>query len=103
MRCRPPRPPAPPVVPPSFDAVPEARRSQLYSEYVAILVEAGVMAPGASAAAAAVDVGAAGIALAPAAGGSVDEGQGLAAGTQDEMELEWLRQEQARLKEEYAK
>ncbi|PSC68256.1 Serine threonine-kinase SNT7 [Micractinium conductrix] len=68
---------------PRFDAVPEQRRSQLYGEYSALLQEAGLLVGGASA-------------PAPAPAG----GEGA---TQDEAELDWLRQEQARLKEEYAK
>lgn len=67
--------------------MPEARRRQLYDEYSSILSEAGRVTTPAGLAAA-------------AAATAVDAGAGL---PQDPEQLDWLRQEQTRLKEEYAK
>lgn len=64
--------------------MPEARRRQLYDEYYAILTEAGRVATPAG--------------LAAAAAATQVEG-----GAQEPEQLDWLRAEQARLKEEYAK
>lgn len=63
-------------------AVPEARRKQLYDEYHAILAEAGR------------------VVAAPAGGGSRAGASEAAASPE---QLDWLREEQARLKEEYAR
>jgi hypothetical protein len=86
---------APPLPPPhSFDAVPEYRRKALYADYVAILDEAGLLAPEEQRAAAA--------AAAAASAGELAELAEAEEGASQE-QLEFLRREQARLKEEYAK
>jgi hypothetical protein len=93
-----------------FDAVPEERRKQLYDEFYGLLEEAGMLT--ATTAAAGAEATAAGaeavqpVAMATAAelaaavvAGAVPAVMEIA----DPGQLEWLRQEQSRLKEEYAK
>lgn len=75
--------------------MPEARRKQLYDEYFGILEEAGVLA---SKRGAAVAAGRPPPPLAPA-----ETVEGTAEGAASPEQLDWLRAEQARLKEEYSR
>lgn len=80
----------------SFDAVPEYRRKQLFAEYVSILDDAGLLAGEADRAAAVAAAGG-------ASGGQLAElAEGEAEGANQD-QLEFLRREQARLKDEYAR
>ena len=90
--------------------MPEERRKQLYDEFHGLLEEAGLLTA-TSAAAGAEAATAGGEAAQPAAMATAAElAAAVVAGAvpaameiADPEQLEWLRQEQSRLKEEYAK
>lgn len=78
---------------PRFDAIPERRRRELFLEYYNLLAEAGVL-PAAAAGSAAAGPGG-------GSGGGVPTTTGDLAAAEEDAQLELLRQEQAKLKEEY--
>lgn len=78
---------------PRFDAIPERRRRELFLEYYNLLAEAGAL-PAAAAGSAAAGPGG-------GSGGGVLTTTGDLAAAEEDAQLELLRQEQAKLKEEY--